>query len=381
MALRILIDARHVRDFGFGTYTRNLIRSFARIRPEEEFLLVASERDREEFENLPEQFRVVPYERTDRSRLDHVTFPWLVHQYRPDLVHIPLNIVPLALPRPYIVTVHDLSSLIFEKRKGWKHSLHLFRVKQGLLRSNRVIAVSDATQRDVEHLLGIPKRLIQRIYGAPDPDYCVPCADTEEGRRRRSQMLERYQVRYPYLLYSGMIRPQKNIPRLIEAFAQVHAELEAHPVYKDLRLIIIGDEVSRHPGVRHTVRQYRVENHVRFLGFVTPEALRAFYEGASAFVFPSLYEGFGLPPLEAMASGVPVVCSDVASLPEVVGQAAVMVNPEKVYEIATAMKKVLLDKELRVRLVRAGYEQLRQFDWNRTGEEVLKVYREVAEGR
>ena len=236
-----------------------------------------------------------------------------------------------------------------------------FRFRRGLQRADRVIAVSEATRRDVQKLLGIPERPrargLQRsrsgVLRAASGGRCAP------GRSRRAHLelqriLERYQIHYPFLLYAGNIRKQKNIPRLVDAFAVVRQSLADHPVYKDLHLIIIGDEISQHPAVRRAVIQGRVEHAVRFLGFVPFDTLRNFFEAAAAFVFPSLYEGFGLPPLEAMASGTPVVTSGVSSLPEVVGDAAMLVNPENVFDIARGIKEVLLDDELRQTLIRAG---------------------------
>src|SRR5205814_2895824 len=128
--------------------------------------------------------------------------------------------------------------------------------------------------------------------------------------------------------------------------AVVRGEVQNHPLYKDLRLIIIGDEISKYPRVRRAVIQSRVEHAVRFLGFVPIDTLRVFYQAAAAFVFPSLYEGFGLPPLEAMACGAPVVTSNVTSLPEAVGDAAAIVNPENVFDIARGIREVLLDQDL-----------------------------------
>jgi glycosyltransferase involved in cell wall biosynthesis len=193
----------------------------------------------------------------------------------------------------------------------------------------------------------------------------------------RHRILERYQIRYPFLLYAGSIRPQKNIPRLIEAFAVVRHKLEDHGGYRDLRLIIIGDDISRYPDVRRAVIQSRVEQSVRFLGFVPLETLRIFHELAAAFVFPSLYEGFGLPPLEAMASGTPVIASQVSSLPEVVGGAAMLVNPENVFDIARGITEVLLNPELREELITKGRRQAARFSWARTAQEVLTLYDEA----
>ncbi len=158
----------------------------------------------------------------------------------------------------------------------------------------------------------------------------------------------------------------------------VRGELESHPAYRDLRLIIIGDEIAKNPAVRRAIFQTRVEQAVRFLGFVPLETLRVFYEAAAAFVFPSLYEGFGLPPLEAMACGTPVVTSGVSSLPEVVGDAAMLVNPENVFDIARGIREVLLDERLRQRMIERGRLQVKRFSWERTAAEVLDVYRDVA---
>ena len=146
-------------------------------------------------------------------------------------------------------------------------------------------------------------------------------------------------------------------------------------------MIIIGEDVSRYPQLRRAVIECRVENVVRFLGHVPFDTLRVFYESAAAFVFPSLYEGFGLPPIEAMASGTPVITSENSSLPEVVGDAAMLINPENVFDIARGIKEVLLDPALRKRLAEAGRVHAATFSWQRTASEVLSVYKEVAAGR
>ncbi|MGH9662617.1 MAG: glycosyltransferase family 4 protein, partial [Bryobacteraceae bacterium] len=185
------------------------------------------------------------------------------------------------------------------------------------------------------------------------------------------------QIHYPFLLYAGSIRPQKNVPRLVEAFAVAREELEHTEEFRDLRLIIIGDELSRYPQVRRAVIQSRVEDVVRFLGFVPFDTLRVFYEAATAFVFPSLYEGFGLPPLEAMASGTPVITSRSSALPEVVGHAAMLVNPENVFDIARGIKEVLLNPELRRSLADAGRAHAARYSWEKTARETVDVYREV----
>src|SRR5215472_9473061 len=326
---------------------------------------------------LPENFRIAVYKRADTDPLNHVAFPGFLRSLAPDLVHIPLNRVPLLMIRPYVVTVHDMSSLLFESRgSNTRMKLRRYLFQRGLVRASRVIAVSEATRRDLHNMLGIPLDHVQRVYNAPDPGFTEHTAADRDSDRER--ILERYQINYPFLLYAGNIRPHKNVPRLVEAFAVVRDQLSAHPVYKDLRLIIIGESISEFPSVRQAVIKSRAENVVRFLGFVPFETLRCFYEAAAAFVFVSRYEGFGLPPLEAMACGTPVVTSNVSSLPEVVGDSAVQVNPENVFDIARGIKEVLLDEELRATLIRCGREQARRFSWERTAREVLEIYREAS---
>lgn len=385
MAFRTVIDARRIRDFGIGTYIRNLLGALAKIDRENQYIVISRREDRNVCGDLPRNFERAFYERSDVSGLDHFAFPLYLRRFSADLYHIPLNAVPFLMPQPYVVTIHDMSSVLFDRTAGWEDSFHRYAFRRGLIRADRVIAVSEATRKDVETIAGVPSERIRMIYSAPDPQFLTQAASPtarvagpEARQLEQRRILERYQIHYPYLLYAGTIRPQKNIPRLVEAFAVLRGELEGNPVYKDLRLIIIGDEISRYPQVRRAVIQTRVEPVVRFLGFIPFDTLRVFYEMAAAFVFPSLYEGFGLPPLEAMACGTPVVASGVSSLPEVVGEAAVVVNPENVFDIARGIKEVLLDGELREQLRLRGFLQSRRFSWERTAAQVLDTYREVA---
>ena len=387
--LRIGIDVRHIRDYGIGSYIRNLLLALAQRADPHEYLLAGRPQDLRDLPALPERFRKAQFPRSDHGLLNQVTFPLFLSRFPLDLTHIPLNSVPLAMPRPYVVTVHDMSSLLFPvEGEGWarlRQSYRRLRFRRGLLRANRVLAVSQATQTDVETVLGIPPERIRLIYGAVDPKFLQPLhpADARSAGPNstdyyRRQFFERYQIHHPYLLYAGTIRPQKNVPRLIEAFSVLKGQLAGHPFYAPLKLLIIGDEVSRHPQVRRAVVQTRMEREVRFFGFVSFDTLRLLYEGAEVFVFPSLYEGFGLPPLEAMASGVPVVTSNTSSLPEVVGDAAELVNPENVFDIVRGIRQVLINADYRQELIERGRRRAHLFNWAETARQVVEVYQEVA---
>lgn len=386
--MKIAIDVRRIHDFGVGTYIRNLLQALAQTSSDHTYDLICAPEDKALFEGLSPCFTAVPYSRRDASRLDHIHLPSLIRSLKADVTHIPFHRVPLFLPRPYAVTVHDLSSLFYDDAKGLLHTAREFRLRRGLERAAGIIAVSGSTQRDVANLVPGSASRIRLIYNAPDPQFmqrrrgspAQPNSGAEAAARERHRILERYQIRDPFLLYAGSIRPQKNIPRLIEAFAVVRSSLENHRGFRNLRLIIIGDQISAHPDVRRAVIHSRVEHCVRFLGFIPFDTLRVFHELATAFVFPSLYEGFGLPPLEAMASGTPVIASSVSSLPEVVGGAAMLVNPENVFDIARGITEVLLNDELRQELIFKGRRQAARFSWTRTAEEVLRLYEELANG-
>jgi glycosyltransferase involved in cell wall biosynthesis len=377
--LRIVLDARRVADFGIGTYIRNLVRSLARLDSSNQYKLITLPPAVPEFAGLPSNFEIAVYDKKSKPGFAQFRFTLFLSGFSADLFHSPLNAVPLWMPKPYLVTIHDMSTLLFSNQKGYRSNLRLFYLRRGLARADRVLAVSGATRRDVEAVLQIPASRIQVVHNAPDPTFRQSCSSSPDAGwpAEVQRVLDRYRIHYPFLLYVGRTNPQKNIPRLVEAFAVLRGELREHPRYQDLRLIVIGDEIARHPALRHAVIQSRVEDSVRFLGFVPIDTLCAFYQAASAFVFPSLYEGFGLPPLEAMACGTPVVCSHVSSLPEVVGDAALIVNPENVFDIARGMREVLLNPGLRNDLIERGLEQSRKFSWERTAAQVLQNYEEI----
>jgi glycosyltransferase involved in cell wall biosynthesis len=293
-----------------------------------------------------------------------------------DLVHIPhLFWVPQPLSCPYVVTVHDMLDHMYRAHNGsgLRRMMHFHLTHRVLKNAARIFAVSIFTKCEIQKLFGIDPGRIEVIYNAIDPRFLTGHATDAD----RQMLAERYQITYPFLLYAGRISPHKNLVRIIEAFAALKPELAKQDLFPDLKLIIIGDELSQHPDLRRTVVRGGVQNDVRFLGFVPIDVLRVFYDLAKVFVFPSLYEGFGLPPLEAMAHGTPVLTSNTSSIPEVVGNAAMMVNPENLFEIMRALQRVLLDQQLREKLRQAGYEQVKKFSWDRSVAEVLAGYQEA----
>ena len=364
-------------EFGVGTYIRNIVRTLGRLDHENHYFLIGRPAKVQEIGALPANFQTVPLDSTEHSFRGYREFRAALQKHECDLVHIPnLFSVPRALPCPYVMTVHDMLEHMSRARDrhGVLRSLYFQMTKHVLGRAARIFAVSNFTRSEIEKLFDIPLTHIEVVYNAIDERFLrghASAADLE-------MIAQRYQVTYPFLLYAGRISPHKNVVRMIEAFSALKTELAKDQAYPDLKLIIIGDDLSGNPDLRRTVVRSGVQNDVRFLGFIPIEVLRIFYDEAKVFVFPSLYEGFGLPPLEAMAHGTPVVTSNVSSLPEVVGNAAVLVNPENVFEIMRALHRVLMDKALRDRMKERGYQQAMRFSWEISVRRVLQVYREVA---
>jgi glycosyltransferase involved in cell wall biosynthesis len=378
-SVKIAIDIRRMSEFGVGTYIRNVVRTLGRLDRESSYFLIGSPAKVQEIGHLPPNFQTVPLLAPERSIQGYREFRTALMKLNCDLVHIPnLFSVPRFLPCPYVMTVHDMLEHMSRARQqtGFWGAWHLQMTKRVLQGAARIFAVSNFTRTEIEKIFGIPSDRIEVVYNAIDERFLHGHASAAD----RELIAKRYQVTYPFLLYAGRISPHKNVVRMIEAFSALKTELEKDQAYPDLKLIIIGDDLSGNPDLRRTVVRSGVQNDVRFLGFIPIEVLRIFYDEAKVFVFPSLYEGFGLPPLEAMAHGTPVVTSNVSSLPEVVGNAAVMVNPENVFEIMRALHRVLMDQPLRDRMKDRGYKQATRFSWEISVRRVLDVYRQVAQG-
>jgi glycosyltransferase involved in cell wall biosynthesis len=376
--VRIALDIRAVSDFGVGTYIRNVVRELGKLDHTNEYVLVGDAERIFDLTHFPGNFRAVQLLAPASSTRGYFALRRILKQEGCDLVHMPslMWLPPYLPPCPYVITVHDVLDYMYRatNRAGLRAALHFYSTRFVLKKAAKILAVSNFTKNDLCRLFGIPADHIHVIYNAIDERFLQGHSTPEE----QEFIAERYQVNYPFLLYAGRISPHKNLVRIIEAFSSLKAELSKDDLYSDLKLIIIGDEVSRHPDLRRTVVRSGVQNDVRFLGFVPIDVLRIFYDTAKVFVFPSLYEGFGLPPLEAMAHGTPVVTSNTSSLPEVVGNGAVLVNPENVFEIRKALYRALTDPGLREKLKKCGYDQVQRFSWQNSVKRLIDVYNDLA---
>jgi glycosyltransferase involved in cell wall biosynthesis len=366
---RIALDARKLRDFGIGTYIRNILVELHRTDGDTAYVVLCRSRDLEFVQGLVPRFRVVAENAEPYSLGEQIRIPLRLARERVSLVHEPHYVLPPLTRCRSVVTIHDCIHLMFPQylRSRLGHVYARGSMWSATRQAERILTVSEASKRDILRFFNIPPDKVRVIYNAIDERFLTPPDEATTERVR-----QRYQLDHPFVLYVGNIKPHKNLERLIEAFGR--ARLDGPP---GLKLVVIGDEVSKYPTLRQMVHRHKLDKHVRFLGFQPQETLASFYCLAGAFVFPSLYEGFGLPPLEAMACGTPVITSNVSSLPEVAGDAALLVDPYDVDALAHAMVRVFADPSLRQTLTTRGFARARQFSWADSVAAIHRVYMEV----
>jgi glycosyltransferase involved in cell wall biosynthesis len=367
--VRIAIDARKLRDYGIGTYVRNLLRHLSRLDHTTEYVVLCQAQDSSITNELGENFRAVSQGSPAYSVREQLQVPLDLRRERPDLFHAPHYILPPLTPCRSVVTIHDCIHLRFPQylpnRLGYAYARGSMWIATH--RASRILTVSEASKRDILEFFHVPDQKIDVIHNAIDERFNQVPPEEEVAKVR-----ERYQLDGPFVLYAGNIKPHKNLERLIEGF---HAFRRGG--FDDVRLLIIGDQISKYATLRRAVHRHQLHKYVRFLGFVPDRTLAVLYRLAAVFVFPSIYEGFGLPPLEAMASGTPVITSNVSSLPEVVGDAALLIDPYNPDAIADAIHQVLTDASLRDGMRERGFARARHFSWERSIKRVREIYQEV----
>jgi glycosyltransferase involved in cell wall biosynthesis len=370
--VRIALDIRKLHDFGIGTYIRNLLKHLSQIDQDTEYVLLCRPDDQEAVRTLGQNFRPVVNTSNPYSIGEQLSIPYQLSREHVDLFHEPHYVLPPLVPCRSVVTIHDCIHLMFPQYlpNRLAHAYARASIWAAARRARRIFTVSETSKADILKYCNVPADRITVIYNAIDDRLADPPTEEEVEQTR-----ERYQLNGPFALYVGNIKPHKNLERLIDAFHLVRMQ-----GFERLKLLIIGDQISKYPGLRRAVDRFKLHKHVRFLGFVPDRTLAALYQLATVFVFPSLYEGFGLPPLEAMARGTPVVTSNTSSLPEVVGDAAILVDPYSAASIADGMQQVLGDAALRATLRERGLARAKTFSWRNSVQQVRDVYAEVASG-
>ncbi len=388
--MRIGIDIRPLQtesgQRGVGVYVRELVRSLLRIKSKAEFIFLASSRKASEDLSGELKERTIFLKRPIKNIVvwDQIFSYGIIRKLKLDIYHSPFYALPLAVPRSVSVvqTIHDLTPLLFKESVSVKNR-GVFRINFHLSRyADRIIAVSKNTKDDIVKLLKIPSEKIVVVHNGADHLL-------HSSRGDATRCAGDFEKRKPYLLYVGGFDPMKNIPVLIEAFDRVCA------TKKNLKLLLVGADsaalrneknkilfrkaFSSKATLSRIAERLLSEGKIVLGGFLKQDALLSCYRKAEIFVFPSLYEGFGFPPLEAMQCGLPVLASKSGSLPEVLGDAAVYFDPRNVDDLATKIETILNNEDMKARMRKAGIERASKFLWEEAAQKTFQIYRTLHE--
>lgn len=368
--MRIGIDARILgyRRAGIGKYTQRLIEHLAKMESEHQnqFFILHSWRDSDTLvsqSNFHRQTIMTPC----HHRFEQWFLPLEIVRLGLDLLHSPDFIPPFYRTYKSIITVHDLAFLRFPYFVTTETAHHYGQIDQAVRRTDHIIAVSESTKADLINMLGVEERKITVIHEAADPMF-HPIRDEAaiQAVRKAYQLHER-----PYIFFLSTIEPRKNLSTLLRAFRQL---LDDYPAMSDVVLAVAGEKGWLFKDVFRLYDELNLQQHVQFLGRVPEEQLPALFNGATIHVHPSYYEGFGLTPLEAMACGTPTIVSNVSSLPEVVGDAGLLVSPDSVDEWTDSIYRLFNDSQLQQTLSQKGLRRAAQFSWEKAARKHLEVY-------
>ena len=365
--LHVAIDARleYYTAGGIAQYTLGLARALAAVAPNDRFTLLRSIKQREPLPRAG-NLRSAPLLTPPHHRLEQLVLPLEIARVRPDVLHSPDFIPPFRRMCASVITVHDVGFLRFPETLTPESRRYYGQVARAVRSAERTIAVSHATARDLIELLDAPPERLSVVHNGIDAAF-RPVTDVKALARMRG----RFGLDRPYVAFLGTLEPRKNLPTLLRAFAILR---ERH----DVLLALIGRRGWLYGPIFESIETLGLAESVRVIEDAARSDLPALLSGAVAFAFPSLYEGFGLPPLEAMACGTPVIVADTSSLPEVVGDAALLHAPTNHEGLAHALGRLLDDELLRAELSRRGMEHARHFTWEVAAKATLRVYREAA---
>ena len=369
MAYNIAIDARKLSDFGIGTYIRNLIVALSELDEENQYVLFVGQRGSQELPDLPDNFRPLVERSPSYSVRELIALSWKLYRLDLDLYHSTHYVLPAVVPCRAVVTIHDIIHLLYPE--FLPSALAFFyaqrMIRRSLSRGDRIIAVSQNTKTDLMDYFKVDGRKIRVVYSGVTDRFRQRVASSEIAARQAEFGIDR-----PYLLFVGNPKPHKNLDNVVKAYARA---LSLHDFPH--RLVCVGDRGGQEFKIRQRAEQLGIGGRILLLGHVAQEALPAIYQGAAAFLYPTLYEGFGLPVVEAMASGVPVITSNTSALKEIAAGYADLVNPLDLDGMARAIVRLVSDSDHRKSLRKLGRRRSEDFRWRQAAEKTFEIYRQA----
>ncbi|MFA6888680.1 MAG: glycosyltransferase [Candidatus Woesearchaeota archaeon] len=374
--LRIGINARYLQRkvSGIERYLQELIVNLSKIDCETEYYLFFNKHAPIPTLNLPPNFKIIISSFPANSQILRIIWDnlWLwyeIKKYNIDIFHGPAFFLPLLKPNKckYVVTVHDITFIKFKEMFTWEtYWYYNFFFNSTLRKADIVLCDSNSTKKDImSYAPYFVETNINAIHLGVKKENIIS--------KRETEIKKKYNLSFPFYLFVGTFSPRKNILRIIQAW-QKRKDLK-------IKLILIGKKGWLFEEIFTYIKESNLENDILFLDYIPEEDLPYFYYLAEALLFPSLYEGFGLPILEAMAYGCPVITSNISSMPEIAGDAALFIDPLNINEITKAMETIVQDKKLREKLIKKGYERVTKFSWQKMAEKTREVYDNITNKR
>jgi glycosyltransferase involved in cell wall biosynthesis len=373
--MRIGIDARFFGPIGkgLGRYTQKLIENLEKVDKTNEYFVFLKSENFEEYIPKNKNFRKIKADYHWYTFSEQIWFPRLLAKHKLDVVHFPHFNVPILYFGNFIVTIHDLILINFPTIKSstlspvfywFKFLAYKIVIRSAIYRSSVIIAVSNFTKKDIlcNYKSVLPDKIVV-TYEACE-DYCMLSPNKDK------EILSRYHIKKPYIMYVGNAYPHKNLENLVRGF-QILKEKKT-----DLSLVLVGKIDYFYSRLKEMVKHNKIDD-VLFVGYALDYELDTIFHNASVYVFPSLYEGFGLPPLEAMAKGTPVASSDHPCMKEVLGDSVIYFDGNKFSEISKSVEKIIDDNELRRKLIEKGYERIKRYSWKRMAKITEEVYNSI----
>ncbi|MFH0989694.1 MAG: glycosyltransferase family 1 protein [bacterium] len=360
---QIALDARKYFDFGIGTYIQSLITGFEQHRDKHDFTLFVPEQDTARI-HVDSAIRIIPVPYKKYSLGELFGFKSMMQNYAIDLFHEPHFTLPFGLQKNSVVTIHDLIHLKCSEFFSLPQRMYARQMlSHAVNHSGRILTVSQRTKQDIQEFFSVPEERISVIYNGVGRIF----RKIEDEQKLKAFKI-RYSLERPFVLYVGNVKPHKNIPLLLMAFSRLRL------TYPDLLLVVVGGNLKSDVSLTAMVNELNISHSIKELGQISNDDLVLAYNSAQMLVQPSLYEGFGFPVIEAMACGTPVICSDGGSLPEIAGNAALIISKRSMDGLLDSMTKLLDHNELRLDLIKKGFQNSKRFCWEQTAKETIGMY-------
>lgn len=371
--MRIGIDCRMIKATGIGRYTENLVKELANIDSKNQYTLFLKKEDYGLFKVPAKNFKKVLADFHWYSLKEQLNFPAFIERQNLDLMHFPHFNIPIRYKGKFVVTIHDLTlhrhKTVRSSTKSIltyqiKHLAYKIAIKKAVKKSFKILVPTNCTKGDVIKILKVPdKKIVVTYEGGPSSEFLSKKSD--------NNILKKFNLKRPFILYVGNAYPHKNIENLVNALKYLTP---------NIHLVLVGKIDEFYKRIKKQVANLKLEKRVIFTDFVKDGELVSLYQNASVYAFPSLNEGFGLPALEAMAFGLPVVSSGSSCFPEVLGNASLFFDPKKPKEIASKISEVIKDNALDLSLKNRGFEKVKEYSWRKMAKETLDVYQGVLHG-